>query len=53
MTCGDTTLYDTTIEAGESIPLDPSVDGNKIMDAIEQQKQEMSQSDAETTASNG
>lgn len=53
VTCGDTTLYDTTIEAGESIPLDPSVDGNKIMDAIEQQKQEMSQSDAETTASNG
>lgn len=53
VTCGDTTLYDTTIKAGESIPLDPSVDGNKIMDAIEQQKQEMSQSDAETTASNG
>ena len=53
VTCDDTTLYDTTINAGESIPLDPSVDGNKIMDALEQQEQEMSQSDAETTASNG
>ena len=53
VTCGDTTLYDTTINAGESIPLDPSIDGNKIMDALEQQEQEMSQSDAETTASNG
>lgn len=53
VTCGDTTLYDTTINAGESIPLDPSVDGNKIMDALEQQEEEMSQSDAETTVSNG
>lgn len=53
VTCGDATLYDTTINAGESIPLDPSVDGNKIMDAFEQQEQEKSQSDAETTASNG
>ena len=53
VTCGDTTLYDTTINAGESIPLDPSVDGNKIMDALEQQEQEKSQSDAEMTASNG
>lgn len=53
VTCGDTTLYDTTINAGEDIPLDPSVDGNKIMAALEQQEQAMSQSDAETTASNG
>lgn len=53
VTCGDATLYDTTINAGESIPLDPSVDGNKIMDALEQQEQEKPQSDAETTASNG
>ena len=53
VTCGDTTLYDTTIQAGESIPLDPSVDGNKIMDALEQQEEEMSQSHAETTTSNG
>ena len=34
VTCGDTTLYDTTINAGESIPLDPSVDGNKIMESV-------------------
>lgn len=53
VTCGDTTLYDTTIQAGESIPLDPSVDGNKIMDALEQQEEAMSHPDAETTASNG
>lgn len=53
VTCSDTTLYDTTINAGESIPLDPSVDGNKIMDALEQQEQPMSQSDTETAASNG
>lgn len=51
VTCGDTTLYDTTINAGETIPLDPSVDGDKIMDALEEQ--EMSQSDSEMTASNG
>ena len=53
VTCSDTTLYDTTINAGESIPLVPSVDGNKIMDALEQQEQPMSQSDTETAASNG
>ena len=53
VTCEDTTLYDMTIQAGESIPLDPSVDGNKTMDALEQQEEEMSQSHAETTTSNG
>ena len=53
VTCGGETLYDETIQQGSDIPLDPSVDGNKIMDALEQQEQEKSQSDAETTASNG
>lgn len=53
VTCGGETLYDETIQPGTQIPLDPSVDGNKIMDALEQQEQEKSQSDAETTASNG
>lgn len=33
VTCGGETLYDETIQPGEDIPLDPSVDGNKIMEA--------------------
>lgn len=51
VTCGDTILYDTTIQAGDDIPLDPSVDGNKVMEAIEAQEEKVNES--ETGASNG
>ena len=37
VTCEGETLYDETIEPGDEIPLDPSVDGNKIMEMLEQQ----------------
>ena len=34
VTCGEDTLYDETVQAGTEIPLDPSVDGNKIMESV-------------------
>lgn len=34
VTCGGETLYDQTIQPGTKIPLDPSVDGNKIMESV-------------------
>lgn len=34
VTCGEDTLYDETIQPGTEIPLDPSVDGNKIMESV-------------------
>lgn len=52
VTCGDTTLYDTTINPGESIPLDPSVDGNKIMDSIAEIQDSDDTSDTSETSSN-
>ena len=36
VTSGDETLYDETIPAGNEIPLDPSVDGNAVKEALEQ-----------------
>ena len=35
VTCGDQTLYDEMIPAGGKIPLDPSVDGDTIKEAVE------------------
>ena len=34
VTCGEETLYDETIQPGMEIPLDPSLDGNKIMESV-------------------
>lgn len=34
VTCGEDTLYDETIQPGTEIPLDPSLDGNKIMESV-------------------
>lgn len=34
VTCAGETLYDETIQPGTEIPLDPSVDGNKIMESV-------------------
>lgn len=36
VTCDGETLYDETVESGDEIPFDPSVDGNKIMEMQEQ-----------------
>lgn len=52
VTCGDTTLYDTTINAGESIPLDPSVDGNKIMESLAAEQASEGSTDTSEAASN-
>lgn len=52
VTCGDTTLYDTTINAGESIPLDPSVDGNKIMESVANEQAVEESTEASAAASN-
>ena len=35
VTCEGETLYDETVQAGDEIPFDPSVDGNKIMEMQE------------------
>lgn len=52
VTCGDTTLFDTTINAGESIPLDPSVDGNKIMESLAAEQASEGSTEASETSSN-
>lgn len=52
VTCGDATLYDTTINAGESIPLDPSVDGNKIMESVANEQADEESTEASAEASN-
>lgn len=36
VTCGDETLYDETIAAGEEIPLDPSMDADTVEEALDQ-----------------
>lgn len=52
VTCGGTTLFDTTINAGESIPLDPSVDGNKIMESLAAEQASEGSTDTSEAASN-
>ena len=52
VTCGDTILFDTTINAGESIPLDPSVDGNKIMESLAAEQASEGSIEASETSSN-
>lgn len=47
VTCGDQVLYDETIPAGGEIPLDPSVDGDVIKEALEELRE--SASSEETT----
>lgn len=51
VTCGEETLYDETIQPGTEIPLDPSVDGNKIMESVanEQAEEESTEASAETS----
>lgn len=52
VTCGEETLYDETIQPGTEIPLDPSVDGNKIMESIAEAQDSDAPSDTSETTSN-
>ena len=54
VTCDGESLYDETIQPGDEIPLDPSMDGNKIMEMLEQQESaSAAEAETETSASNG
>lgn len=48
VTCGDETLYDETIAAGEDIPLDPSMDADAVEEALDQMKNESAQENSAT-----
>lgn len=52
VTCGGETLYDETIQPGTQIPLDPSVDGNKIMESVANEQAEEESTKASAEASN-
>ena len=52
VTCGGETLYDETIQPGTEIPLDPSVDGNKIMESLVDEQNSEDSSDTSETTSN-
>ena len=52
VTCGDDIVFDETIQPGDEIPLDPSMDGNKIMEALEAEEN-ADESVEETSTSNG
>lgn len=51
VTCEGETLYDETIQQGSEIPLDPSVDGNKIMESIAEAQDSDAPSDTSETTS--
>lgn len=52
VTCGDDIVFDETIQPGDEIPLDPSMDGNKIMESLEAEEN-ADESVEETSTSNG
>lgn len=52
VTCGEETLYDETIQPGTQIPLDPSVDGNKIMESVANEQADEESTEASAEASN-
>ena len=52
VTCDGETLYDETIQPGTEIPLDPSVDGNKIMESLVDEQNADDSSDTSGTTSN-
>ena len=52
VTCGGETLYDETIQPGTEIPLDPSVDGNKIMESVANEQADEESTEASAVASN-
>ena len=52
VTCGGEALYDETIQPGTEIPLDPSVDGNKIMESVANEQADEESTEASAVASN-
>ena len=52
VTCDGETLYDETIQQGSEIPLDPSVDGNKIMESLEDEQASEESTEVSETTSN-
>lgn len=48
VTCGQDTLYDQTVSAGDKIPLDPSFDGDSVAEALEQLKNSASTEETES-----
>lgn len=52
VTCDGETLYDETIQPGTEIPLDPSVDGNKIMESVANEQADEESTEASAEASN-
>lgn len=52
VTCDGETLYDETIQPGAEIPLDPSVDGNKIMESLVDEQNSEDSSDTSEAAAN-
>lgn len=52
VTCDGETLYDETIQPGTEIPLDPSVDGNKIMESLAAEQASEGSPEASETSSN-
>lgn len=52
VTCGGETLYDETIQPGTEIPLDASVDGNKIMESVANEQALAESTEASAVASN-
>lgn len=52
VTCGEDTLYDETIQPGTEIPLDPSVDGNKIMESVANEQADEESTEAGTASLN-
>lgn len=52
VTCGEETLYDETIQPGMEIPLDPSVDGNKIMESVANEQADEESTEAGTASLN-
>ena len=52
VTCGGETLYDETIQPGTEIPLDPSVDGNKIMESVANEQAMEESTETSKAASN-
>lgn len=52
VTCDGETLYDETIQPGTEIPLDPSVDGNKIMESLAADQASEGSTEASETSSN-
>lgn len=52
VTCDGETLYDETIQPGTEIPLDPSVDGNKIMESVANEQADEESTVASAAATN-